>query len=122
MPKLLLSLRGVPEDEAAEIDALLSEHGIDHYLVPPGNWGISGGGIWINDESRLVEAQALNARYQVERAARARADFEAGRRDGSIPSFWQLLRAHPLRMLVQLLVIVFMFGLCTLPFLWLTTR
>ena len=45
MPKLLLSPRGVPEDEAEEIDALLSEHGIDHYLVPPGNWGISGGGM-----------------------------------------------------------------------------
>ncbi|MFO7288296.1 MAG: DUF6164 family protein, partial [Gammaproteobacteria bacterium] len=47
MAKLLLNLRGVPDDEADEIRALLEEHGIAFYETPPSRWGVSAGGIWL---------------------------------------------------------------------------
>jgi len=47
----LFKLKGVPEDEAEDIRNLLTNHYIDHYETPAGNWGISMPAIWLNKES-----------------------------------------------------------------------
>ena len=49
MAKLLLNLRNVPEDEADEVRAWLKENSLAFYETQPSPWGISGGGIWIED-------------------------------------------------------------------------
>ncbi|HET6397150.1 MAG TPA: DUF6164 family protein, partial [Pseudoxanthomonas sp.] len=41
MPKLLFPLRNVPQEEAAEVRALLDEAGLDWYETRPGPFGIS---------------------------------------------------------------------------------
>ena len=58
MPVKLFSLRGVPDDEADEIRALLAQHAIDYYETPPGNWGVSMPAIWLPDDSELARAGA----------------------------------------------------------------
>lgn len=72
MAHLLFNLRHVPDDEADEIRALLTEHGIDFYETPPSFWGVSAGGIWLRDDERLGEAKRLLAEYQQQRVLRAR--------------------------------------------------
>lgn len=52
MSKLLFKLRGVPDDEADEIRALLAEKQIEYYETSAGNWGISLPALWLQDDSR----------------------------------------------------------------------
>lgn len=75
MPKLLFRLRGVPEDEADEIRALLTEKQIEYYETPAGNWGISLPALWLQDESRYLEAKELLDAYQTARSQRIRAEY-----------------------------------------------
>lgn len=102
MARLLLNLRHVPEDEILEVRALLDEHDIPHYETEPSLWGVSAGGIWISDNGRHAEAKTLMAEYQRERQARKRAEFEQARADGDVPTMGQMLRRHPLRLMVIL--------------------
>lgn len=74
MAKLLMHLRGVSDEEADEVRALLARHGIDIYETPPNRWGLTMGAIWLRDEGQLDTARALLDRYQVERQARVRAE------------------------------------------------
>jgi hypothetical protein len=46
MSKLLLNLRGVPDDEADDVRRFLGSSGIGYYETPPSRWGTAGG-IWI---------------------------------------------------------------------------
>jgi hypothetical protein len=46
MSKLLLNLRGVPDDEADDVRRFLGSRGISYYETPPSRWGTAGG-IWI---------------------------------------------------------------------------
>ena len=48
MSKLLLNLRGVPDDEADDVRRFLDSGGIGYYETQPTMWGTSGG-IWIDD-------------------------------------------------------------------------
>jgi hypothetical protein len=72
MATLLMNLRNVPDDEAAEIRALLEANRIEFYETPVNRWGISAGGIWLVDGDSLEEARRLLADYQDERQRRAR--------------------------------------------------
>ena len=47
MSKLLLNLRGVPDDEADDVRRFLDSGGIGYYETQPTLWGVSFGGIWI---------------------------------------------------------------------------
>ena len=47
MAKFLMNLRDVPDDEAAEIRALLDAHDFGWYDTKPSFWGVSGGGFWL---------------------------------------------------------------------------
>jgi hypothetical protein len=117
LPKLLLNLRLATDDEAAEIRELLDRHGVDWYQTQPGFWGISAGGIWLRDLERAAEVKGLLDAYQKQRVERVRAELEVERREGRAPTFIGELRAHPARMLVQLLAVVLLIVLTiALPF------
>jgi hypothetical protein len=105
MAALLFRLKGVQEDEAEEVRALLYRHGLDYYETPGGNWGISIAAIWLKDESRREEARALIDDYQRERGARVRAEHERLRSDGQLETFSDRLRRRLLEILIYLAII-----------------
>lgn len=121
MAKLLLNLRMVPDDEAADVRAFLAEHGIAWYETKPSRWGISYGGIWLERDEDLAEAKRLMAAYQSRRQADARAAQAEAERDGTAETFADVFRADPLRVVLTLAAIVALLGLVALP-VWLLHR
>lgn len=114
--KLLLNLRGVPDDEADEVRALLEAHGISFYETPPSRFGISAGGIWIRERGDVAEAVRLLAEYQARRRAAAQAEYRAAREAGAAPTLWTSIRNDPLRALATTLGIAFVIAVLALPF------
>ncbi|SRR5690625_2251014 len=113
---LLLSFRYAPEDEVEQVRALLKEEHIDFYEVPPSFMGFNAGGIWLANPAQKQQAQLLLAQYQAQRAQQAQARWASQKRDGTQPTQWDHIKAHPFRFLLTLLGIVFLLGLMTLPF------
>lgn len=97
MATLLFKLRHVPEDEAAEVRALLEAHDIAYYETSAGNWRISMPALWLRDEAQLEQARQLLDAYQQERFRKAREDYEALRRAGQHQTLWQRFRQEPVR-------------------------
>ncbi len=95
MPTLLFSLRGVPEDEADEVRALLTEHSIDYYETNAGNWGVSTPGLWLRDDAVLMEAKALLGIYQQQRYQNAQAEYQELRQQGQYATFWSRFKERP---------------------------
>lgn len=120
MSKLLMNLRNVPDDESDDVRAMLDAHDIGFYETKPSRWGISFGGIWISDDADIVEAKRLMADYQAQRQSRARAEYEAAKRDGTAETFMTVLREQPLRVLLTVIAILFLLGLVALPVLLLS--
>jgi len=116
MARLLLNLRHVPDDEAEEIRALLEEHGHAYFETPPNRWGISMGAIWLRDDEHLEQVQALLARYQAERARRARDALAEARRQGRADTLVQRLRREPLRVVLLLGAAALVLYLTLAPF------
>ncbi|WDS36264.1 DUF6164 family protein [Pseudoxanthomonas sp.] len=106
MAKLLLNLRNVPDDEADEVRAWLVRERIAFYETTPSSWGISHGGLWLEDDAELPRAKALMADYQQARGEQARAAAEQARRDGQADTFADQLRRRPLYVVGVLLVIL----------------
>ncbi len=117
MPKQVFNLRNVPDDEAAEVRALLEENGIEFYETDPGNWGISAGGLWLRDERRFREARALIDEYEQQRQQRVRAEYQRLRREGRQRSLMDLIREDPLRFLLYLAGIIALLYISIKPFL-----
>ena len=115
MAKLLMNLRNVPDDEADEVRALLDQHGVRYYETRPSRWGISFGGIWLRDEAGFAAAQQLLATYQQERQQRACAEREADEREGTVETFWSVVRAEPGRVALVVIGILFTLALFALP-------
>ena len=115
MAKLLLNLRYVPEDEAADVRAFLDEAGMDWYQTRPSPFGISHGGIWLRDNDDLPRAKALMAEYQSGRQARARQAQAQAERDGTAETFADIFRADPLRVVLIVLAIIALLGLMAVP-------
>jgi len=107
MPKLLLNLRQVPDDEADAVSALMAEHDIDCYQTPPGPFGITNGGIWLRHPEDYQRAKALMDDYQAERARRAREEHEQARREGRAETLWGLIRRNPVKSAIHLAAIIF---------------
>jgi hypothetical protein len=96
MAKLFLNLRNVPGDEADDVRDLLRANAIDFYETQPSPWGISAGGLWIEDVDQLARAKVLMADYQARRRTQAREDRTAAEREGRAETFAGQLRARPL--------------------------
>jgi hypothetical protein len=118
MSKLLLNLRGVPDDEANDVRRFLDSGGISYYETPPSLWGISAGGIWI-DDGNLPEAKRLMAEYQRERQARVRAERAEAKRNGTAERFIDVLRTQPLRVAMSVIGIALLLALMAIPVLML---
>lgn len=116
MPIMLFRLNNVPDDEAEEVRALLTDNGIDFYETHAGNWGVSTAAIWLRDVSRLEEARALLAAYQADRANRVREEYLQSEADGLDRGLLDEFKAHPLRLVVYLAIIVAVLYLSTMPF------
>ncbi|MFP7721698.1 DUF6164 family protein [Lysobacter sp. A3-1-A15] len=115
MAKLLLNLRNVPDDEADDVRAMLDANRIAFYETQPSRWGISHGGIWLNDADDHPKARTLMDGYQAERRERARADREREQREGTAERFVDVVRRDPLRVLLSGLAIALLLGLMALP-------
>ena len=100
MPIKLFNLRGVPDDEAEEIRALLISNRIDHYETPGGNWAISAPAIWLNDESQWHKAKELIDQYQRERVIRAREEYLQLQKEGKHRTIADLISQNPIRFIV----------------------
>lgn len=119
MSKLLLNLRGVPDDEADDVRHLLDSGGIGYYETRPSLWGTTSGGIWIAD-SDVAEVKRLMAEYQRERQARARAELAEAQRNGTAETFLDVLRTQPLRVTLTMLGVALLLALMALPVLLLS--
>jgi len=113
MSKLLLNLRGVPDDEADDVRRFLDSGGIGYYETQPTLWGTSGG-IWI-DDGDVAEAKRLMAEYQHVRRARARAERAEAERNGTAETFVDVLRTQPLQVALTVIGIALMLALMAVP-------
>lgn len=106
----LFNLRGVPEDEADEIRALLQEHAIDYYETPAGNWGMSMPSLWLKEEGQLEQARALIGEYQRQRQVLLQEQLPQR-------TLAEMVREHPVRYLAYLALIALILYLSISPFL-----
>ena len=113
MPVRIFQLRGVPEDEAAEVRELLEANQIRFYETPAGNWGISSPGFWLEDAAERERARNLIRGYQEQRAARERERFLESVARGEQPTLWRRVREEPLKViaLVSLAAVVAYFSI-----------
>ena len=116
MTTKLFSLKGVPDDEAAEIRELLHNQGIDYYETPAGNWGISVAAIWLNDDSQVARAKLLIEQYQRERLIRVKEEYAQLQKEGKQRTVIDLIKENPVRFFVYLVVIAIILYFSTKPF------
>ncbi len=116
MAKLLLNLRGVPEEEADEVRALLEQYHLDYYETPPNRWGITSGGIWLRDSEQYPQAKRLLDNYQQRRFERKRAEHEELRRRGELETTAQRIRREPVRFLLYFIFMGIILAFMTVPF------
>ena len=113
MSKLLLNLRGVPDDEADDVRRFLEVSGIGYHETEPSIWGISGG-IWVHDTD-VAEAKRLMGEYQRERKARADAERAEAERNGTVETFAAVLRTEPLRVVLTVVGMLLLLALMAIP-------
>lgn len=116
MPVRLFNLRGVPEDEAEDIRALLKAHDIAFYETPPGNWGVSSPGFWLNDNAQLEEGRRLIAEYQQKRLDEQRELFEQRKRAGEHRGLIHVITDNPLRFVLYLAIAATVIYFSVMPF------
>lgn len=116
MAKLLTSLRGMPDDEIAEVQELLEAHHIDFYETQPGLLGLNPGAIWINDDDEIERAKQLFDAYQRERSIRVRREYNARRRRGETETLIQRVWQNPLAYLFLIAFIGFILYFSVMPF------
>jgi len=106
MSKLLFKLRGVPDDEADEIRALLTEKQIEYYETFAGNWGISLPALWLRDDSRYPEAKELLAAYQMARSRRVRAEYARLKQAGKQKTLKDSFLENPLAFIGYVFIVI----------------
>ncbi len=116
MAKQLFILRGVPDDEADEVRALLTEQQIDFYETPAGSWGMSMPALWVKDETQFDQAKAYLDEYQQQRQERARAEYQVLKQQGRQRSVFDLFKEQPLRFLLYLLLAAVLVYITVSPF------
>lgn len=96
MSRILLRLRGVPEDELKEVVELLEQHRIEIYETSAGNWGISMPALWVKDEDDYPRAREILDDYQAQRGQQARAEWDRQATLGTRPTLLQSLTERPM--------------------------
>lgn len=113
MSKILFRLRNVPDDEAEEVRALLTDHHIDYYETTAGNWGVSMPAIWVKDEHQFQEAKKLLDAYQEVRSLRIREEYARLKREGKNKTMLDNLKERPVLVIAYILIVL---ALLYLPF------
>ena len=116
MPTRLFAMNGVPDDEAEDVRAVLTDGGIDFYETPAGNWGISSPAIWLNDERQLDQARSLIDAYQRARMVRVREEYAQLEKAGERRTVLDVIKGNPLRFILYLAVIAAVVYFSTKPF------
>ena len=116
MPIRLFDLRGVPDDEADEIRALLTNNQIDFYQTSAGNWGISVPAIWLHNDTHFDQAKQLIARYQEERFSKAQGEYTQLKREGKNRTIVDVAKEDPVRFIIYLAIALFILVLSVKPF------
>lgn len=117
MAVLLMKLRLVPDDELAEIEALLDTHAIDYYATSAGTFGISLPALWLVDAGQLPQARELLETYAQQRQQQARELQQALQEAGRARTMLDIARENPLRFVLYLGFVAGLVALSTLPFL-----
>lgn len=117
MTKQLLKLRHVPEDELAEIYALLEQNDIEFYETPAGNWGISMPALWLVHDEQYKEARKLLDEYSEQRFRRVRQEYEGLKRAGKARTFMDIARENPLRVSLYLAIVIVLAYFSIAPYL-----
>lgn len=105
MPELLFKLRNVPDDEVAEVHALLKENNINYYETSAGNWGVSMPALWLKTDEQLKEAKQLLDGYQKQRVLRVRAEYEHQKTMGTHRTLLDEIKENPLRFFTYLAIV-----------------
>ena len=113
----LFPLRSVPDDEAQDVRALLTDNHIDFYETSAGNWGVSSPAIWLRDDDQLAQAKALIDEYQTERVIQQRKIYAQLKREGKHRTFWVMLWEEPLKVIAYIGVVLVILYFSTKPFL-----
>jgi hypothetical protein len=114
---ILMKLRNVPDDELADIEALLQQHEFEYYTTSAGMLGISMPALWLVDASNLAQARSLLDDYARQRQAAARADYEAQRQSGGQRTMADIARERPLRFVLSLVAVMVLLYVSFVPFL-----
>lgn len=117
MPVQIFKLRDVPEDEAADVRALLAENDLEFYETTGGNWGISSAGIWLKDESQFEQARALINEYQFARQQRMQQEYAELKQQGRQRSWLHLIVENPMRVVLYVLGVGVVLYISLKPFL-----
>ena len=112
----LMNLRNVPDDELADIHALLDDHAIAYYETSAGTFGISLAALWLRDESQLEQVNTLLDEYARQRLATARAEFADLRNAGKTRTFADIARENPLRFVLYIVLVVAVVYFSVAPF------
>ena len=102
MSVLIFRLNGVPDDEAADVRALLDEHGFDYHETTGGFLGLGVAGLWLIDADQKAAARRAIDTYQRSRSARLRAEHAALFAAGQAETMLQRLARRPLTSLFYL--------------------
>jgi len=116
---LLFNLKNVPDDEAADVRELLSQHNIVFYETPAGKWGISVGAIWLNDDVQLDDATHLIEKYQRDRSHHARSEYKRLQQEGGVERIMDRLKQSPVLFVLYLVIISLIVYFSVAPFLYL---
>jgi hypothetical protein len=116
MANLLFKLNNVPDDEADEIRNLLDDAKVDYYETSAGNWGLSFAAIWLKDAEQLDHAKQLIDQYQNERYQRVRSERMALAASGEQITWWQSVKAQPIKLVAVFIFIAVVLYLTVVPF------
>lgn len=104
MSKILFRLNGAPDDEIEEVRELLTQHAIDFYETPPGNWGVSIPAIWVKEEDQFEQARTLLDTYQRERSNRIKNELLLLKQTGANKTFIDMIKQNPVNFTIHLVV------------------
>ncbi|MEY8204039.1 MAG: DUF6164 family protein [Bermanella sp.] len=117
MPRLLLKLKQVPEDEYQQVVELLEAHNIEYYETNAGFWGLGMAAIWLHDDAHHARACELLNDYYAARQQSAREAYQQAKADGSVRTLWSTFQRQPGYFILYVAIIVGLIALTISPFL-----